>query len=120
MLSTRTIRGSFARSSSSSSKHFSYPESMQGLAEKYGIAINTESEGDKNQNSRIENDSCSGVRIAFIDTEVSVDSQKVLDYGAVREDGAVMHTQSVQEFNAFVSECDVLCGHGVLVRNRKK
>ena len=52
--------------------------------------------------------------IAFIDTEVGVDSQKVLDYGAVREDGAVMHTQSAHEFNAFVSKCDVLCGHNII------
>ena len=43
--------------------------------------------------------------IAYIDTEVGIDSQKVQDYGAVREDGTVLHTQSVQEFNAFVSKC---------------
>ena len=47
----------------------------------------------------LQNENCSEVRIAFIDTEVGVDSKKVLDYGAVREDGAVMHTQSAQEFN---------------------
>ena len=52
--------------------------------------------------------------IVFIDTEVGVDSQKVQDYGTVRNDGAVMHTQSSQEFNAFVSECDTVCGHNIL------
>ena len=32
--------------------------------------------------------------IVFIDTEVSPQTKKVADYGAVREDGAVMHTHS--------------------------
>ena len=50
-------------------------------------------------------------RIAFIDTEVGVDSQKVQDYGAVRNDGAAIHTKSAQEFDAFVSGCDAICGH---------
>ena len=67
----------------------------------------------------LQNENCSEVRIAFIDTEVGVDSKKVLDYGAVREDGAVMHTQSAQEFNAFVSECDVLCGHNIIKHDLK-
>ena len=53
-------------------------------------------------------------RITFIDTEVGVDSQKVQDYGAVRNDGAVLHTQSAQAFNAFVSGCDTICGHNIL------
>ena len=57
--------------------------------------------------------------IAFIDTEVGVDSQRVWDYGAVREDGAVMHTQSAQEFNTFVSKCDVLCGHNIIKHDLK-
>ena len=100
-------------------KHFSYPESIQWLAEKYGIAINTDSESDNNQDSRIETESFSKVRIAFIDTEVGVDNKKVMDYGAVREDGAVMHTQSTQEFNAFVSECDFLCGHNIIKHDLK-
>ena len=57
--------------------------------------------------------------IAFIDTEVGVDSQRVWDYGAVREDGAVMHTQSAQEFNTFVSKCYVLCGHNIIKHDLK-
>lgn len=52
--------------------------------------------------------------IAFIDTEVGIDSQRVQDYGAVREDGAVLHTHSAQEFNDFVAGCDTLCGHNIL------
>ena len=57
--------------------------------------------------------------IVFIDTEVGIDSQKVQDYGVVREDGAVLHTQSAQEFYAFVSKCDVICGHNIIGHDLK-
>ena len=46
--------------------------------------------------------------IAFIDTEVSPHTKKVADYGAVREDGAVVHTRSKADFDAFVSGCDII------------
>ena len=42
--------------------------------------------------------------IAFIDTEVNPQTKKVADYGAVREDGAVLHSHSKADFDAFVSE----------------
>ena len=45
--------------------------------------------------------------IAFIDTEVNPRTKKVADYGAVREDGAVLHSSSKADFDAFVSKCDV-------------
>ena len=32
--------------------------------------------------------------IVFIDTEVNPQTKKVADYGAAREDGAVLHTSS--------------------------
>ena len=57
--------------------------------------------------------------LIFIDTEVSVDSKKVKDYGAVREDGAVLHTQSASEFSAFVSNADILCGHNIIHHDLK-
>lgn len=57
--------------------------------------------------------------IAFIDTEVGIDSQKVQDYGAVREDGAFIHTQSAHEFEAFVSKCDAICGHNIIGHDLK-
>ena len=57
--------------------------------------------------------------LVFIDTEVGIDSQKTYDYGAVREDGAVLHTQSAQEFSDFVSACDTLCGHNIIRHDLK-
>ena len=52
--------------------------------------------------------------IAFIDTEVNPQTKKVADYGAVREDGAVLHSHSKADFDAFVSKCDTLCGHNII------
>ena len=57
--------------------------------------------------------------LAFIDVEVGFTDKKVFDYGAVKEDGAVLHTRSVAEFNAFISSCDALCGHNILNHDLK-
>ena len=58
-------------------------------------------------------------RIAFIDTEVGIASQRVEDYGVVREDGAVLHTRSAREFREFIAGCDVLCGHNIVGHDLK-
>ena len=52
--------------------------------------------------------------IVFIDTEVNPHTKKVEDYGAVREDGAVLHSHSKADFDAFVSNCDTVCGHNII------
>ena len=52
--------------------------------------------------------------IAFIDTEVNPHTKKVADYGAVREDSAVLHTHTKADFDAFVSGCDTICGHNII------
>ena len=57
--------------------------------------------------------------IAFIDTEVNPQTKKVADYGAVREDGAVLHSHSKADFDAFVSKCDTMCGHNIINHDLK-
>ncbi len=57
--------------------------------------------------------------IVFIDTEVNPQTKKVADYGAVREDGAVLHSHSKADFDAFVSMCDVVCGHNIINHDLK-
>ena len=57
--------------------------------------------------------------IAFIDTEVNPQTKKVADYGAVREDGAVLHSHSKIDFDAFVSRCDTVCGHNIINHDLK-
>ena len=52
--------------------------------------------------------------IVFIDTEVNPQNKKVQDYGAVRQDGALLHTHSKAEFLAFVEPCSVVCGHNII------
>ena len=57
--------------------------------------------------------------IAFIDTEVSLSSQRVADYGAIRDDGAIIHTHSDREFQTFVENCDIICGHNIIGHDLK-
>lgn len=57
--------------------------------------------------------------IVFIDTEVNPQNQEIEDYGAVREDGAVLHSHSRTEFFNFLSECDILCGHNIINHDLK-
>ncbi|MBQ7687478.1 MAG: RecQ family ATP-dependent DNA helicase [Bacteroidaceae bacterium] len=92
-------------------KHLSYKEILEWLANKYKIDLYPQKEADCNKNGTSS--------IAFIDTEVGIDSPKVQDYGAVCEDGIVLHTQSAPEFNAFVSKCDTICGHNIIGHDLK-
>lgn len=57
--------------------------------------------------------------IVFIDTEVGVQTKKVEDYGAIRDDGAQLHTHSKSDFDAFVSKCDTVCGHNIINHDLK-
>lgn len=52
--------------------------------------------------------------IAFIDTEVGLQDKQAKDFGVVREDGAVLHTRSLNEFQSFVYDCDYICGHNII------
>lgn len=58
-------------------------------------------------------------KIVFIDTEISIESHEVQDYGAVGEDGAVLHTKSKLEFEDFVSKYDTICGHNIIRHDLK-
>ena len=57
--------------------------------------------------------------VVFIDTEVNPQTKKVADYGAIREDGAVLHSHSKSDFDAFVSKCDTVCGHNIINHDLK-
>ncbi len=52
--------------------------------------------------------------IIFFDTEVGKKSGRVWDYGAVREDGVVMHESSETAFRAFIRGARWLAGHNIL------
>ena len=55
--------------------------------------------------------------IIFIDTEVSEISGKVLDYGAVNEENAQLHTGSEGDFADFIKGYDFVCGHNIIVHD---
>lgn len=57
--------------------------------------------------------------LVFIDTEVNVSSHKAQDYGAIREDGAVLHTHSAADFSKFLSCATALCGHNIVNHDLK-
>ncbi len=52
--------------------------------------------------------------IAFIDTEVGFQNKMARDFGVVREDGAVLHTHSPEEFQNCIYDCEYICGHNII------
>ena len=52
--------------------------------------------------------------IVFIDSELSVSEKKVMDLGAVKEDGARFHSPSIRDFSAFIAGSAFLCGHNIV------
>lgn len=57
--------------------------------------------------------------IAFIDTEIDPKSGKILDIGAIRDNGGEFHGTSPQEFTAFLDGVRFVCGHNVLNHDLK-
>ncbi len=53
-------------------------------------------------------------KIVFIDTEVGIDSGKVLDSGACTFSGNKLHTNSAAKFLDFVKDSEYLCGHNII------
>jgi len=60
-----------------------------------------------------------GREIVFIDLEVGVDDQRVLDFGAVKDNSRILHTKSKADFSAFVSGADYVCGHNIINHDLK-
>ncbi len=56
-------------------------------------------------------------QLAFIDTEVSPQAGRILDYGAVLSDGRRIHTGSFPKFADFLKDSDYLCGHNLLAHD---
>lgn len=57
--------------------------------------------------------------IVFFDTEIDPNSGKILDLGAVRSNGKMMHSAKQAEFSAFVRNCQFVCGHNILSHDLK-
>lgn len=51
--------------------------------------------------------------IAFIDTEIEPKSKKILDIGAVKDNGNYFHKTSIAEFIQFLKGTKYICGHNI-------
>ena len=52
--------------------------------------------------------------IAFIDLEVQPHKGTILDIGGIKDTGSIFHSKSLVGFEAFLKDCNYLCGHNVL------
>jgi ATP-dependent DNA helicase RecQ len=57
--------------------------------------------------------------IAFIDTEIEPNSEKILDVGSIKENGDVFHSASVSGFTEFLRGTKYVCGHNVFRHDLK-
>lgn len=56
---------------------------------------------------------------AFVDAEVGTNDHKVHDIGALRHDGAFLHTASKTELRTFLQDVDYVCGHNIVHHDAK-
>ncbi len=52
--------------------------------------------------------------ITFIDTEIESAKGKILDIGAIKEDGNRFHSASLGDFTKFLKGSEYICGHNIL------
>ena len=55
--------------------------------------------------------------IVFFDTEIQPESGKILDIGALRDDGAQFHSPSTSSFSEFVKGTSFFCGHNIIAHD---
>lgn len=57
--------------------------------------------------------------IAFIDTEIDPNSQKILDIGGIKDNGSQFHSASTTDFIAFLKGTEFICGHNIINHDLK-
>lgn len=57
--------------------------------------------------------------IVFIDTEIELNSGKILDIGGVKDNGSSFHSNSLNEFRTFLTGSKFICGHNILNHDLK-
>ncbi|MCQ2280803.1 MAG: hypothetical protein MJZ49_08410 [Bacteroidales bacterium] len=53
-------------------------------------------------------------KVLFVDLEVGIKDHRVHDLGALRDDGAVLHSHSEKDFTNFIDDSSFLCGHNLV------
>jgi len=57
--------------------------------------------------------------IVFIDAEIELNGEKVLDIGAVNGNGQEFHSNSLQDFSVFLRGNKYICGHNIIKHDLK-
>ncbi len=57
--------------------------------------------------------------IVFIDTEIELNSGKILDIGGVKDNGSFFHSNSITDFTTFLKGSEFICGHNILKHDLK-
>ncbi len=57
--------------------------------------------------------------ISFFDTEIEPKSRKILDIGAVNENGSSFHSNHISDFVSFLKGTSYICGHNVIKHDLK-
>lgn len=52
--------------------------------------------------------------IVFIDTEIDVNTKKILDVGGISGNGLTLHSKSVSELLSFICQNEYICGHNII------
>jgi len=53
-------------------------------------------------------------KVTFIDTEVELETGKILDIGAIKANGDQLHSTNIYEFDVFLNGSEFVCGHNIL------
>jgi ATP-dependent DNA helicase RecQ len=57
--------------------------------------------------------------LIFFDTEVTIESREIKDFGAISADGEKIHTSSKEAFFEFMDKAYYICGHNVIQHDLK-
>ncbi len=58
-------------------------------------------------------------RITFLDTEVQPKTGKIIDIGAIKENGDILHSASLDELQEFIIGSEYICGHNMINHDLK-
>ena len=57
--------------------------------------------------------------IVFIDSEINPETGEILDLGAITDNEATFHENSLPKFYKFIENADFICGHNILKHDLK-
>src|SRR3954469_15791124 len=57
--------------------------------------------------------------IAFVDTEIEPESQKIRDIGSIKDNGSFFHSNSIAALSEFLKGTQFICGHNIFNHDLK-